>query len=102
MLLKSETAPKEGTLQVFPDILLANAYIILRPFFTPVDAPQGDPLDSANWKYGTHTNPRVSAELEVMITRQTSLRRISLAYTPLAKDSWALGRIPKVIPTCDY
>lgn len=50
----SETAPKEGTLQVFPDVLLANAYIILRPFFKPVEKIEGDPLDAANWKFGKY------------------------------------------------
>ncbi|THH00343.1 hypothetical protein EW026_g2172 [Hermanssonia centrifuga] len=32
--------------------LLANAYIILRPFFTPVADIKGDPLDRTNWKFG--------------------------------------------------
>ncbi|BGP20077.1 hypothetical protein JCM10213_002673 [Rhodosporidiobolus nylandii] len=31
----SDTSPGEGTLQVFPDLDLATAYIILRPFFRP-------------------------------------------------------------------
>ncbi|GAA6064369.1 hypothetical protein JCM10212_004102 [Sporobolomyces blumeae] len=31
----SHTSPGEGTLQVFPDVNLASAYIILRPFFRP-------------------------------------------------------------------
>ncbi|KAJ3528321.1 hypothetical protein NM688_g8015 [Phlebia brevispora] len=47
----SETAPNQGTLQVFPDVVLANAYIILRPFFSPVENPVGDPLDGDNWKF---------------------------------------------------
>ncbi|KAJ3555054.1 hypothetical protein NM688_g2785 [Phlebia brevispora] len=50
-LAMSETAPKEGTLQVFPDVFLANAYIMLRPFFTPADKVEGDPLDPVNWKF---------------------------------------------------
>ncbi|GAA5913505.1 hypothetical protein JCM6882_002381 [Rhodosporidiobolus microsporus] len=29
----SETSPNEGTLQVFPDLDLATAYVVLRPFF---------------------------------------------------------------------
>ena len=41
-------------MQVFPDILLANAYIILRPFFSLVGNPQGDILDVANWKFGAY------------------------------------------------
>jgi hypothetical protein len=52
-ILHSETAPTEGTLQVFPDVGLSNAYIILRPFFRPL-VPVDDPgvLDAKNWEYG--------------------------------------------------
>ena len=32
----STTGPKEGTLCLFPDLLLSNAYILLRPFFSPI------------------------------------------------------------------
>ncbi|KIK58246.1 hypothetical protein GYMLUDRAFT_98191 [Collybiopsis luxurians FD-317 M1] len=51
-LAMSETAPTEGTLKVFPDLLLSNAYIILRPFFRPL-VPVNSPgiLDSKNWEY---------------------------------------------------
>ncbi|KAJ3832032.1 hypothetical protein F5878DRAFT_635685 [Lentinula raphanica] len=51
-LAMSETAPTQGTLKVFPDVLLSNAYIILRPFFcplVPVDSPEI--LDPKNWEY---------------------------------------------------
>lgn len=49
----SETAPTQGTLKVFPDIILSNAYIILRPFFRPiVSADSGDVLDAKNWEFG--------------------------------------------------
>ena len=56
-ILHSETAPTEGTLQVFPDVGLSNAYIMLRPFFQPV-VPLHDPevLDAKNWKYGMSLN----------------------------------------------
>ena len=51
--LDSETAPTQGTLKVFPDILLSNAYIILRPFFRPlVSADSSDYLDAKNWEFG--------------------------------------------------
>ena len=49
----SETAPTQGTLRVFPDVQLSNAYAILRPFFRPTvpkDSP--DILDPENWKFG--------------------------------------------------
>jgi len=48
----SETGPTQGTLKVFPDVLLSNAYIILRPFFRPVvSSDTKNPLDPRNWEY---------------------------------------------------
>jgi len=53
----SETAPTQGTLKVFPDVLLSNAYIILRPFFKPSVGPDSkDLLDAKNWEFDT-SNP---------------------------------------------
>ncbi|GJN94325.1 hypothetical protein Rhopal_007399-T1 [Rhodotorula paludigena] len=37
----SDTSPNEGTLRVFPDVNLATAYIILRPFFRPRRGREG-------------------------------------------------------------
>lgn len=37
----SHTAPGEGTLQVFPDVNLATAYVVLRPFFKPRRGREG-------------------------------------------------------------
>lgn len=51
-LALSNTAPGQGTLQVFPDVLLSNAYIILRPFFKPTPEAQTDIYNPAHWKYG--------------------------------------------------
>ena len=49
----SETAPHEGTLKVFPDVVASNAYMILRPFFRPIASPVSqDALDPKNWEYG--------------------------------------------------
>ncbi|KAJ7275778.1 hypothetical protein C8J57DRAFT_1449269 [Mycena rebaudengoi] len=48
----SNTGPRQGTLKVFPDVRLSNAYIILRPFFRPlVPADSKDVLDAKNWEY---------------------------------------------------
>jgi len=55
-LAMSETAPTQGTLRVFPDVQLLNAYTILRPFFRPTvpkDSP--DILDPENWKFDIST-----------------------------------------------
>ncbi|PPQ74604.1 hypothetical protein CVT24_004193 [Panaeolus cyanescens] len=55
-LAMSETAPTEGTLKVFPDVLLSNAYIIMRPFFTPlVDTCSEEIFDPSNWKFDLST-----------------------------------------------
>ncbi|KAH7928102.1 DUF1479-domain-containing protein [Leucogyrophana mollusca] len=51
-LAMSETAPTQGTLKVFPDIVLSNAYTILRPFFRPtVPRDSKDILDPKNWEF---------------------------------------------------
>ena len=53
MIQSSETAPTQGTLYVYPDVLLSNAYIILRPFFSPtVLSNSKDIYDANNWKFG--------------------------------------------------
>lgn len=45
----SKVGPREGTLRVLPiDLKLATAYIILRPFFTPIKSPEH--LDFNDWK----------------------------------------------------
>jgi hypothetical protein len=50
----SETAPTQGTLKVFPDVLLSNAYLILRPFFTLTISPESERVfDIKNWKFGS-------------------------------------------------
>ncbi|KAF8622853.1 hypothetical protein AX15_006697 [Amanita polypyramis BW_CC] len=56
-LSMSETAPTEGTLKVFPDVGLSNAYLILRPFFRPV-VPVSDPgiFDAKNWQFDTSSS----------------------------------------------
>ncbi|KAJ7116584.1 hypothetical protein C8R44DRAFT_792863 [Mycena epipterygia] len=55
-LALSKTGPHQGTLKVFPDVLLSNAYIILRPFFRPlVPADSKDILDAKNWEFDIST-----------------------------------------------
>ncbi|KAF9072644.1 DUF1479-domain-containing protein [Rhodocollybia butyracea] len=51
-LAMSETEPTQGTLKVFPDVLLSNSYIILRPFFRPlVPTDSNEILDVKNWVF---------------------------------------------------
>ncbi|KAJ3560099.1 hypothetical protein NP233_g11060 [Leucocoprinus birnbaumii] len=55
-LSMSETGPSQGTLKVFPDVLLSNAYIMLRPFFkplVPIDSPEI--VDPKNWALNLDT-----------------------------------------------
>ncbi|KAJ7503546.1 hypothetical protein B0H11DRAFT_2170795 [Mycena galericulata] len=55
-LALSKTGPQQGTLKVFPDVLLSNAYIILRPFFRPlVSLDSKDILESKNWEFDIST-----------------------------------------------
>ena len=51
-LALSNTAPGEGTLQVFPDVLLSNAYLIMRPFFKPTAEAITGVYNPAYWKFG--------------------------------------------------
>lgn len=52
-LAVSDTGPGQGTLQVFPDVLLSTAYIMLRPFFSPsVTSDHPDLLHVDNWRFG--------------------------------------------------
>jgi len=39
----SDTGPNQGTLKVFPDLLLGSAYILLRPFFRPLKRSGTEP-----------------------------------------------------------
>ncbi|KAK1221694.1 hypothetical protein PQX77_015524 [Marasmius sp. AFHP31] len=51
-LAMSKTGPKRGTLRVYPDVLLSNAYLILRPFFRSTVGPDAeDYLKPDNWKF---------------------------------------------------
>ena len=51
-LALSETAPGEGTLQVFPNVLLSNAYIVIRPFVSPKEGKSAESFDPADWQFG--------------------------------------------------
>ncbi|KAJ7885220.1 hypothetical protein B0H13DRAFT_2235304 [Mycena leptocephala] len=52
----SKTGPGQGTPKVFPDILLSNVYIIMRPFFRPlVSLDSKDILDAKNWAFDMST-----------------------------------------------
>ncbi|KAF7312021.1 hypothetical protein MIND_00214000 [Mycena indigotica] len=68
-LALSATAPGHGTLKVFPDVLLSNAYIILRPFFRPLVAPDSKEIwDVKNWVFDL-TTPEIAG----VFKRQTQV-----------------------------
>lgn len=51
-LSMSNTGPNEGTLLVNPLMHRATAYVLLRPFFSPVNESRGPGfLDESNWKF---------------------------------------------------
>jgi len=55
-LAMSQTAPTQGTLRVFPDVVLSNAYGMLRPFFFPtVPLDSEDILKPENWVFDIST-----------------------------------------------
>jgi len=55
-LAMSEIGPTQGTLRLFSDVLLSNAYIILRPFFSStVPSDSQDIYDAKNWKFDIST-----------------------------------------------
>ena len=51
-LSMSKTGPREGTLLVNPLMHMATAYVLLRPFFRPVNETKGPGyLDESNWVF---------------------------------------------------
>ncbi|KAG6827163.1 hypothetical protein H0H92_012923 [Tricholoma furcatifolium] len=91
----SETAPTEGTLKVFPDVLLANSYLILRPFFRPtvsVDSPEF--LNPASWEFdisnpnfpgiyprdGGYAGPRPTPELHPHLELEKTMTSVPKVY----------------------
>ncbi|KAJ3730940.1 hypothetical protein DFJ43DRAFT_1189621 [Lentinula guzmanii] len=95
-LAMSETEPHQGTLKVFPDVVLSNAYIILRPFFRPlVPTDSKDILDVKNWAYDTSY-----AEFPGIIPRDggfTGPRPTSDTHPHLMLDK-TMTSVPKVMP----
>ncbi|CAE7087068.1 unnamed protein product [Rhizoctonia solani] len=55
-LAMSSTGPGEGTIRFFPDLMLSTAYIMLRPFFRPLDGNLAN-IDPSNWKIDVAGSP---------------------------------------------
>lgn len=86
MISRSETAPTQGTLQVFPDVLLSNAYFILRPFFKLVSEDPATYLDAPNWKFGESLLLHDLTCHSLMIVLQIYQTRTSLESTLWARQ----------------
>ncbi|KAG6877918.1 hypothetical protein C0992_009000 [Termitomyces sp. T32_za158] len=94
-LAMSETAPTQGTLRVYPDVLLANSYLILRPFFQPT-ASVGSPdfLNPENWKFdisspefpgiypkdGGYYGPQPTAEMHPHLELEKTMTSVPKVY----------------------
>ncbi|KAI0076163.1 DUF1479-domain-containing protein [Panus rudis PR-1116 ss-1] len=95
-LALSETAPHEGTLKLFPNVFLSNAYIILRPFFSPKLA-ESDPgyLEPENWQYDIsyHDFPGIYS----VGTGFTGPRPNAQSHPHLKLDETMIS-VPKVYP----
>ncbi|KAJ3978757.1 hypothetical protein F5890DRAFT_1548062, partial [Lentinula detonsa] len=95
-LAMSETEPHQGTLKVFPDVVLSNVYIILRPFFRPlVPTDSKDILDVKNCAFDTSY-----AEFPGIIPRDggfTGPRPTSDTHPHLMLDK-TMTSVPKVMP----
>ena len=101
-LNSSETAPTEGTLKVFPNVILSNAYTIMRPFFRPKVA-QGDPnlLIPENWEFGkSHPNVQwVDLKTNCFKISRTT---ISLGFILLGKALLVQDRLRNLILISDW
>ncbi|KAH9917026.1 uncharacterized protein B0H18DRAFT_47152 [Fomitopsis serialis] len=93
-LAVSETAPHEGTLQVFPNVYLSNAYTILRPFFRQIPGTN-DPLDPNNWEYDIS-----SSDFPGIYSTDSGFRgpRPNTETHPHMKLERTMVSVPKVYP----
>ncbi|KAF8742157.1 hypothetical protein RHS02_04110, partial [Rhizoctonia solani] len=99
-LAMSSTGPGEGTIRFFPDLTLSTAYIMLRPFFKPLDGNVNN-IDPSNWKIDVGGSPNfegVQRELDPDGTE--TFRSIQLnneSHPHLALDH-TMTSVPKVNP----
>ncbi|KAF9525722.1 DUF1479-domain-containing protein [Crepidotus variabilis] len=93
----SETAPGEGTLQVFPDVLLSDAYIMLRPFFRPILSIGSEGFyEAKNWEFDLVTSvfPGIFPDAKGGFSGP----RMSLATHPHLELDRTMTSVPKVFP----
>jgi len=97
-LAMSNTGPGEGTLRVFPSVQLSNAYIMLRPFFTPVDKNlKGEAyLDASNWVFDI-SNPDIPGIKIMSSGHFTGVAPTDAAHPHLRLET-AILSVPRVQP----
>jgi len=97
-LAMSETGPTQGTLRVYPDVLLTNAYTILRPFFIPtVPSNSKDIYDANNWKFDISTPDFPGISRHSMDGGYASLLLTPESHPHLRLDECMVS-VPKVNP----
>ncbi|KAG9101483.1 hypothetical protein FS749_006385 [Ceratobasidium sp. UAMH 11750] len=99
-LAMSSTAPGEGTIRFFPDLVLLTAYIILRPFFRPVDNNSSN-LDPSNWAVDVESSPDfqgVHRELDAYGKEMFRSVQASQESHPHLKVDQTMTSAPKVNP----
>ncbi|CUA77468.1 putative protein YbiU [Escherichia coli K-12] [Rhizoctonia solani] len=99
-LSMSSTGPGEGTIRFFPDLTLSTAYIMLRPFFRPLDGNAAN-IDPSNWKLDVAGSPNFEGvQRELDSAGAETFRSISLnneSHPHLSLDL-SMTSAPKVKP----
>ena len=98
----STTGPKEGTLRLFPDLLLSNAYLMLRPFFIRVKPAsecqdREEFLASENWRFDNSNTQFPGIELLPGRTMFSGQWLNSKTHPHMEVDT-AMVSVPKVNP----
>ncbi|KAJ4256144.1 hypothetical protein NW762_009220 [Fusarium torreyae] len=84
------TAPKEGTIMVYPNLKSVIAYLLLRPFFNPPQDPN-DIMDAERWTLDESTGWFPG-------TTKPDSQRLSRSSHPHLKLEECLVHIPEVQP----
>lgn len=84
------TAPREGTVMVYPNVASVIAYVLLRPFFTQPSNP-ADVLDAEKWTLDTETGWFPG-------TTKPDSQRLSRTSHPHLRLEQCLVHMPKLQP----
>lgn len=84
------TAPREGTIMVYPNLKVAIAYVLLRPFFAP-PADEADIMDAEKWTLDETTGNFPG-------TFKPDSQRLSRSSHPHLRLEECLVHMPKIYP----